>query len=73
MYIVIVINMSFFIRVEDQVNMERITQISSMGMRFTVCISLPMEVITVTKPVDTIAISSLTDIPSEVQAISSLY
>ena len=28
-----------------------------------------MEVITVTKPVDTVAISSLTDIPSEVQDI----
>ena len=37
---------------------------------------LPMEVIMVTKPVDTVAISSLTDIPSEIQvrqAISSLY
>ena len=46
------------------------------GMRFTVCMFLPMEVITVTKPVDTVAISSLTDIPSEIQVrpiISSLY
>ena len=31
------------------------------------CMFLPMEVITVTKPVDTVAISSLTDIPSEIQ------
>ena len=31
------------------------------------CMLLPMEVITVTKPVDTVAINSLMDIPSEVQ------
>ena len=30
------------------------------------CMFLPMEVIMVTKPVDTVAISSLTDIPLEV-------
>ena len=28
---------------------------------------LPMEVIMVTKPVDTVAISSLTDVPSDIQ------
>ena len=40
------------------------------------CMFPPMEVITVTKPVNTVAISSLTDIPSEIQvrqAIFSLY
>ena len=34
---------------------------------------LPMEVITVTKPVDTVAISSLTDIPSEIQARQAIF
>ena len=59
----IVINMSFFIRVEDQVNIDSKDNTDQFnGMRFTVCMFLPMEVITVTKPVDTVAISSLTNI-----------
>ena len=40
------------------------------------CMFLPMEIFTVTEQVDTVAISKLTDIPSEVQvqqAISCLY
>ena len=52
---------------EDKVHTER---------RFTVCMFYPMETFSVTEQVDTVAISKLTDIPSEVQvrqAISSLY
>ena len=37
------------------------------------CMFLPMEVITATKPVNTVAISSLTDIPSEIQVRQTIF